>query len=472
MTYFPIVLNADRRVRSGLANLRLQNWYAEPLPAEANKPVKAALVPPPGRQARVDLGAPIAGVFAENGVQGGALFAVAGSAVYRINADWTATALGNIGGTGDVVFDGLRENLYLSRGEKPWRWNGTALTQVSDIDAPEISSFVVLAQRILAVEEASDTLFWSATLDGTAWEALGFATAEQRPDIVRAIVRVSGQALVLGGSSIEIHRATGSSTLPFANVTAQAIEETDGVLSKYSWARRGDKVFLIGGNRKPYIVNGFALTPLPGNGELNDELAALSAADLALVTCWAMSDGDREFFFVRPPGKPAKVFDTSTGLWHSRKSWGADTYLPRYYARAYGKDVIADEGGSVLYTLERDRYDDAGAVVERVATLRLAVAQPQAIGSMCVDLQAVGRPLTGQGSSPRLMIDISGDGRTDRDDTRSEEVIEIGPDGTYLKPTLWGLGDFTPGEGATITLKLTDSIGLSLYGAWFDEGQR
>jgi hypothetical protein len=471
MTYFPVVLASDNRWRKALAPLRLQNWFVEPQSEGANKPARAVLVPTPGRVSRLDLGAPIRGLYAENGVRSGLLHAVAGDKLYSISSAWTPTEIGTIGGTGEAVFDGLRDALYVARGAKPWRWNG-ALTQVADTDAPDVASMVVLAQRIVAIELNSDTLFWSATLDGTAWEALGFATAEQRPDIARAVVRVSGQLVIGGAHTIEIHRSTGNSTLPFANVTGQSIEESDGFLSARSWARSGDKILFIGGNLAPYVVSGFALGKLPPNGELEDELQALSEADRALVDCWSYRRGSHEFFVVRVPAKPAFVLDIATGQWARRASWEEDIYLPKYYARAYGKDVVADESGSVLYTLEESAHDDAGVPIERIATLRLGLAQPESIGSMCLDLQAYDRPLTGQGSAPVLMIDISGDGRTQRDDSRSEVTVDIGADGRFEKPVLWGLGDFSPGEGATITLRLTDPIGLSLAGAWMNEGAR
>ncbi len=454
-----------------MAPLRLLNMFAVPIPADTGKPVRAALIPPPGRVQRVDLGAEIQGIFCEAGVRNGALFAVAGGTLYSISSSWVATPIGEIGGTGDAVFAGLRDNLYVARAEKPWRWNGSALTQVSDVDAPNATSLLVLSQRLVAAEDGADTYYWSDVLDGTAWEALGFATAEQRPDEIRRMLRLSGQILALGAASIEIIRATTSTSLPFANITGQSIDETEGLLSTKSFAIRGDKLFIIGGNLSPYVMNGFNLAPLPRNGEMEDDLIALSAANRALVTCMAYQYGSNEFFKVRLPGLAAYVLNTTTGFWHREQSWEEDTYLPRYHTTAYGYDVQADEGGTAIYTLDNTVFTDGGNTVERIATLRPAFADYETIGSLCLDVQAFGRPVSGSGSNPSVMVEISTDGRTIRDDTRSEITLTLGADGRYQKPVMWGLGMVPPGEATNISIRMTDPAGMTIYGAWINEGQ-
>ena len=195
MPYIPVVMSADRRQRYGFAPLRLLNMFPLPLPADANKPVPAALVPTPGRVFRVDLGAPIQGLFAENGVRSGTLFAVAGGTLYSISSSWVATSIGTISGSGEAVFAGLRDVLYIARADKPYKYDGASLTQVADVDAPNATSLVVLSQRLVASEEGADTYYWSDTLDGTDWEALGFATAEQKPDVIRRLPAADFQAM-------------------------------------------------------------------------------------------------------------------------------------------------------------------------------------------------------------------------------------------------------------------------------------
>jgi hypothetical protein len=272
--------------------------------------------------------------------------------------------------------------------------------------------------------------------------------------------------------NIEIIRATGSSTLPFANITGQSIDETQGILSNFSYAVRGDKLFLIGGNLSPYVMSGFAITPLPRNGELEDDLLALTDAERLAVTCMAYQYGSNEFFKIRLPDRAAYVFNTTTAQWHREQSWGLDISAPKFNTTAYGYDIQADENGTSIYTLDNTVYTDAGTTVERIVTLRPGFSDYEIVGSLCLDIQAVGRPASGQGSDPTIMVEISTDGRTIRDDTRSEVTVTAGPDGRYRKPVLWGLGMIPPGEGATISLRMTDPAGITFFGAWINEGQK
>jgi hypothetical protein len=70
------------------------------------------------------------------------------------------------------------------------------------------------------------------------------------------------------------------------------------------------------------------------------------------------------------------------------------------------------------------------------------------------------------------MVEVSTDGRTIRDDTRSEITLTLGADGRYQKPVMWGLGMVSPGEATNISIRMTDPAGVTIYGAWINEGQR
>ena len=470
MPYAPVILNSDNRTAKGMAPLKLCNWYVEPISSDNLKQNRATLLPTPGYTELVNIGATIQGVFQEDGVQSGLLFVVAGGRLYSVSASWVATDIGPIV-AGEAEFAGIRSNLFVAAGTRLWRWNGTLLSEVTDVDLPDVGTMIAMNQRLLLNSDDDDTLTWSNTLDGTAIDPLAFTTAEQSPDPVRRIIKVSGQAIVFGSTTIEILRAVQSTTLPFQNVTNQSIEDSKGILGKYAAAKSGDKVFFVGGDFQCYMIAGLSLNPLTPNFELKEDLEAMSADDRANTTCWSYRDGPHDYFVVRPVGRPAHVYDNGTKLWATRESLGLGYWAPKYHTRAYGKDVIALEGGTKLYAMSRDTYSDAGNEVVRTASLRFNGMARESIGSFCIDLATFDHPQTGQGVNPQMIVSFSDDARAVPDVKRNPVYLDIPVQGRYYKPTIWGVGLMAPAEGMLVHMSVSDPVGIALYGAWVNEGQ-
>lgn len=470
MAYIPVILNSDNRSSRGMAPLKLCNWYVEPISTDNKKQAPAVLLPTPGLTSRLDLGSEIQGIWQEDGVRGSLLYVVAGSKLYSVSSSWVATEIGTLD-AGQAEFTGIRDKLLVAVNTRLWQWNGATLTEVTDVDLPDVGTMIAINQRILLHSDDDDTLSWSNTLDGTAYEALAFTTAEQSPDPIRRLIKLSGQAIAFGSTGIEILRAVPSTTLPFQNVTNQAIEESKGILGKYAAAKSGDKCYLVGGDFQGYVIYGMSLTPLPPNFELKEQLTGMSAADRAETTTWAYRDGPHDYFVVRPKGYPAHVYDGATKLWHTRESYGLGYWAPKYHTNAYGYDVVALEGGSKIYTLERNVYADDGDPVVRTATLRFNSMSREAIGSFCLDAATFDLPESGQGSSPQLMISFSTDARAVPSDGRNALIVDMPPVGNYWKPTIWGLGQMTPSEGMLAHISVSDPLGVAIHGAWINEGQ-
>ena len=323
MVYVPVILNSDNRVSRGMAAIRLCNWYVEPISSDNVKQARAALLPTPGLTERLDLGADIQGIWQEDGVGSSLMYVVAGSRLYSVSSGWVATDLGALD-AGEAEFAGIRANLFIAINTRLWRWNGTTLTEVTDVDLPDVGTMIAMNQRLLLHSDDDDTITWSNTLDGTAIDPLAFTTAEQSPDPIRRFLKVSGQAIAFGSTGIEIFRAVPSTTLPFQNVTNQAMEDSAGILGKYAAVKSGDKAFFVGGNLQCYMIFGMSLQPLTPNFELKETLLSLTPAERAQTTTWAYRDGPHDFFVVRPPGKPAHVYDQSTQLWATRETYGLD----------------------------------------------------------------------------------------------------------------------------------------------------
>ncbi len=470
MPYAPVIPTADNRRKTGMAPLELSNWFVQPVLNDAGKTVSYELIPTPGFTEEVDLTDEIFGLFQEPGVRNGELFVKAGTKLYSVSSSFVATEIGTLA-AGEAEFAGLRDRLYISVATRLWRWNGSTLTEVTDVDLPDVDTFVVLNQRIVSHAEDDDTYSWSETLDGTDWESLSFGTAEQSSDAIKRLVKVSGQIIAMGASGHEILRAVSSTTLPFQNVTNQSIDESNGVLGKYAVAKNGDKVYLVGGDHASYVMSGFSLTPLPANRELELVLEDLSEADRANVRCWSYNDGTHEFFVVRPPSSKAFVYDRSTKLWHTRETLGLGYYAPKHYARAYGQHVVAVEGGSKLYTMNRTTYSDIGGdEIIRKATVRLRTKERDTIGSFTLDLKTFDHPQSGQGAAPTVMVDFSNNGRAVPGPLDNLHYLSAPAQGQYHRPCIFGIGIIAPAEGLTAHISVSDPLGFTLSGAWINEG--
>ena len=115
MAYFGFTASTDNRSARGLAPLVLRNLFLEPQADQAGKNVGYVLAPTPGLTARVtpSSGSNIRGVFSRAGVQGGALFVVAGTTLYEITSAWSAISRGEVLGAGRVLFAAVGANLVL-----------------------------------------------------------------------------------------------------------------------------------------------------------------------------------------------------------------------------------------------------------------------------------------------------------------------------------------------------------------------
>lgn len=452
-----------------MAPLKLCNWVVEPISQDNKKQSTAVLLPTPGLTERVDLGATVQGIWQEDGVRSGLLFAVAGGKLYSISSSWVATEIGTLD-SGEAEFEGIRDKLFIAVNTRLWQWNGSALTEVTDVDLPDVGTMISLNQRLFLHSDDDDTLSWSNTLDGTAFEALAFTTAEQSPDPVRRMIKLNGQAVVFGSTGIEILRAVPSTTLPFQNVTNQAIEESKGILGKYAAAKSGDKCYFIGGDLQPWMIYGMSVSPLTPCFEMKEQLKGLSVANRALTRCWAYRDGPHDYFVVRVPGYPAHVYDGATKLWGTRESYGLGYWAPKYHTTAYGHEIVALQDGTAIYTMDRDVYSDAGEPVIRTATFRFNGMGRETIGSFCLDAATFDLPASGQGSSPQMLLSFSDDARAVPSANRNTILLDIPPVGNYWKPTIWGLGLMTPSEGMLVHVSVSDPLGVALHGAWVNEG--
>lgn len=438
-------------------------------------------------------------LFADPDVHGGALFAVAGSSLFRVGSDWTAANLGPINGTAQTMMRGFGSNLII-KGDARLYVYGTSqyisaengdileietggyleveatsnqLVTIIDVDAPGAPSppetLAVLAARVVSSATGSDAFDWSTVANAEAWPAEGFASVQYAS--IKAIVESRGYLAIFGEKKMQFWRAAGGEDADaFDTVGFTPLDK--GLLARDAVAQTDGGLMWVGDDRVAYQVDGAGSPVRIVNRDLEVALEGLTATQAGQVRAFSYLDGSRLYFVVRPPLGATRVYDAAFDRWHERMTYNGDAYAPGHYARAYGKHVVASPDGADLWTWEHDVYDDAGEPIERVASVHVPLPGPVAIDHITLDGQFIGQPVVGQGADPTIMLRFSRDGGMTWSDARLG-VIRTSPGpvaGNYATNVRFNrLGRFVGQHGLLLEIRITDPIGFALFGVWINE---
>ena len=185
----------------------------------------AALYGTPGLSEFTNVGAgPIRGEFISGN---GRMFAVSGSGLYEIDSAGTGTLLGSLStSSGRVTMAEGTTQLAICDGQTLYSliYSSDTFAIVTDADLPASVGYVTNIDGYFVVNENDTGKFYiSALNDVTNWDALDYATAENTPDTLLAVVNAVGQLWVFGERTTEIWANTGASNFPFSRLAGLAM---------------------------------------------------------------------------------------------------------------------------------------------------------------------------------------------------------------------------------------------------------
>ena len=467
MSFIPFAVTADDRRDKALAPIRLVNVYLEEVQDGAPKPAQYVLRPWPGLTKRYAGPAFCRGIFAQEGVLNGALFAVFGNTLYRISSTYAATAIGTISG-GDVVrWGALRSKLLILANGLMWQWDGSSFVQVTDADFPANAyTLTTIDQRAIVSAAGSDTYYWSDVLNATSWGALNFATSERKPDEVVGSGVLGGDLWLFGKSSIEPLRGSGNSNSPFQSI--RSVDINMGCAARDSIVLIDGSFFFVNDDLVVCRTEGYSPVRLQ-NRDLEDRLKALS--DPTDIQAFKVSFGSKLFYVLRLSEGDAWAYDVAFGTWMQLSTWQTDAYKISFCATAYQKTFCAGVDAPDLFTYEPDVYTDDADVIERVATFSVPFAQRQIVKSLAFDMTTHGQPLSGQGSDPVMLFRYWKDsGRYQSGSAYVERQCKLGARGaTNHKPNLRRMGLVNPQDGFIGECRLTEPVGFNMFGVRVNE---
>lgn len=413
---------------------RLVNMYAERQPPDAKTDVAVFGCPGIVDWATCGTG-PVRGMHK----MGSLAYVVSGQRLYSVTAAGVATDIGgSISGNSPVSMDDNGTQLVITNGTNGYLYSATlGFVLIADADFNAAETVQFFDQRFYFDWKGTNKFFGSDLLDGTSYNALVFASAEARPDNVKAVVLNKQILLVFGDTTIEPWQDIGAANMPLERVPGVVIER--GLAAPRATAKEDNSVFFAGDERRFYRLDG--LTPV-GVSTPAIDAEWQNYATASDCYCFSYSWAGHKFIVVHfVLANATFVYDVSTGLWHERESWDINgRSLGRWrgncHLTCYDKELIGDAYSGKVGYLSATTYTEFGTTTQALCTSPPIHSDRKRlfISRLELDIEAGVGITDGQGSDPQWMLRSSKDGgRTYTNLQKWRSAGKIGENRTRLR---------------------------------------
>lgn len=425
----PLSFHSYRLRSKKAAQTRLLNCYATQSPPEGKSPLNVNGIAGISAFANMVKGPQRAAIQS-----GGQLYGVTGDTFYHVNSVGGVNSIANVTSTGSV--DMARNATQIAVLIEPdlWVYQAGVLTQVTDSDFTTrgAKKMAVLDNFGGFVEPNSGRFFICDLADFTVYDALDFATAEGVPDNLVSIESNQRQFVLFGEESIELWDNVGGSGFPFLRVANGYVENGCGAAD--STCAADNTVFWLDQDRIFRRLDGITPRRVSNEG-CEQRWQDYSRIDDAVAFSY-IHDG-HVFIVLRFPTAGATwVYDINTNEWHERQSYGYDHYRAAWIVKCYGKTLVGDTESGNIGEMSSNVYDEWGQPLYREATSGVVFNEGKYIyhDRLEVDMDVGRGTVTGQGSAPEIMLDISNDGGVT---FRSLPNKSLGAMGDYKRLVHW-----------------------------------
>ena len=371
---------------------------------------------------------------------------VNGSALYRINSDFTIDTIGTIEGAGRVsLADNGKQLFILIPGGKGYIFTDSpdTLTEITDPDftANGQPQYVAFIDGYFVLTTDSKKFIVSSLNDGLTYNALDFGTAEANPDDIVAPIVFKNQLFITGSITAEAFQNVGGSGFPF---TRSGLYLSKGVAAPFSLIEASDTFMFIGGglNESPAIWQ-FAGNTVQkvSTTAIDNLLQDLTDTELSQVFSYSFAEKGAYFVGFTLPTTTLEI-NTITGKWNERKSFieGADGIKSLVRSRinsvinAYGKIIVGDQFDGRIGELSQEFSTEYGDnIIRRISTQpfinnmeefflpKLELTIESGVGNSSVP-------------DPQIVLDISKDGGKTFKDERWRPMGKVGE---YNRRAIW-----------------------------------
>ena len=404
-------------------------------------------------------------------------FFVIDNTLYEVYSDGTLTSRGSLSvspvGTTAKVWMGANNNneIMLADHSVGYIFNTSTnvLTQITDPDFLGAETLTTQDNRFIVT--FNGRVYFSDLNSGTAWTGVNVYTPSYKADNVKAVISLQEEIYNFGNETLEIYFDNGET--PFERVSRSSIQY--GVISPETVVTTANVILFVSKQADGHIQV-VQIQP-------NHELSTISPPSISWqigqyenledMYAWSYSSPDGHIFYVLtiPAAEKTLVYDLTTKDWYEWSSQigtnadGSVLYgrcLGKHHLFLNGKHLVSSHNNGNIYKLDWDSFTDNGVPIIRQRDTQIYHSEYKYISvhEIELDMNTGSAPLSGQGSTPMLMFQVSKDGGKTFGTERFVRLSKRGDYGYHCKIRMLGTAKVW-----VLRFKLSDPLDLALIGA-------
>jgi hypothetical protein len=434
MANLQYAISAYDRDKGNFAELPLINMVVEEVPSEPNPTLQSR--PGLDEEGTVMGDGPVEALYQIDGVLDGSLFGISARGLYK-----NSTSLGAVDGNGPARLAGYATYVFATAGNTLYGYDGTLFAEVATPEDFEVLDLCVGSSRLIVIKKDTGQFFWTNVLTETI-DDLSFATSENSPDKLKAVLFIGDTLHLFGSETVEFWPASSvNPDLPFQPLVGRTyqvgIRDTGCatiINGTFAWITNRNQIALTDPNQ---IIS---------NAGIDEKLASSSSASL-----WTFRLDGVEYLVVTLDTE-TWAFSSSTGTWSLFESYGEDNFVPQC---AVGNVFGSSVDGKILEW--GSDYTDLGGILERRFRAGMAIDSGSVFLDNILLRSNPGRTpyATGDYATPVVELRTSKDGG---ENWSNWKAISLGQQGELRKMLRWrSLGAFGS-PGLLVEFRVTDPV--------------
>lgn len=343
--------------------------------------------------------------------------------------------------------------------------SGASFAKITNVNFPGALNVDFLDGFFLVPKPDSGRWYKSASYDGSTWSATDFTNAEASPDNTKLVKVAKKQVNVFGENTTEFYTNAGTSGFPFQSIQGAALNW--GIAASASAVAVGDGMIALMKNKdgQPRLgmITGYVMERL--SDDAWEQIVQRYGTYSDATGFSYMMDGHVFYQINFPTAGKSWLFDLNTRMYFERESSGGRQRCDM--AVAFNNQiVVADYSNGKLYRLKPDTYTENGTAIRRELVSRHLFDGNDLLTCSSVEfLFETGVGLTsGQGSDPKVMLDVSKDGGATY--AIQNRLGDLGALGNYT--TRCRFDRLGQARDFVLRLSMTDPVKFALIGESID----